>query len=241
MPLPAVLKPSLAHLRVYPTAIFGLLFIMTAMTAAASSELTAPRRFSRSEPSNNPACARSNFSNWWELVSPCLQQIYDNTSTPFAPGCGQQAPSTADASAINLAIDGLISLVNNSVHLTYLAGQMTAEVPPDYRPYCPGNFTNMIHWLRATLSTAPHFMVDVNDFIGVPVTNTLLCYMHTVSGRLFFEHAVINEQVRAIINAWGQYLKSPESLAVLNEQGRAGFSKVGWLKHEQCRTVSVAR
>ena len=119
--------------------------------------------------------------------------------------------------AIQGAIDGLVSLVNNNPTLKDLATTMLTTVPEEYLKYSPGkDFSTMILYLRATLLSAPQFQPDNPDFVGVPVTDMLTAYFHTTAGKAFFQNPEINEQMRTIINAWGNYLQSPESAGVLN-------------------------
>ena len=74
----------------------------------------------------------------------------------------------------------------------------------------------MVQWLRVVLRKAPQFMVDAPNFIGVPVTTALLCYLKTQSGRAFFETATVNKELRRVVRAWSQFLSSPESLTEIN-------------------------
>ena len=74
----------------------------------------------------------------------------------------------------------------------------------------------MVQWLRVVLRKAPQFMVDAPNFIGVPVTTALLCYLKTQSGRAFFETATVNKELRRVVRAWSLFLSSPESLTVIS-------------------------
>ena len=201
--------------------------------------------------SNEPDCKRHTFQAWWEVVSPCLYpQIVGGrpspspsrspsppaspSPSPSAPLCQIPGPRNEHDAVIQAALDDLESLVVGSGPLLAKFNRAWDEVPSDYRGFCPGNFSSAVRWLRVAMRKAPQFLVDAPDFVGVPVTTVLLCYLKTNSGQQFFSNVAVNEKVRAVVRAWSTFLKSAESLAVLHD------GPFGWMSPCARRVINLA-
>ena len=133
-------------------------------------------------------------------------------------------PNTAMRAKIDQSVMGLNTTVHNSQHyLLSLANKMYLDVPEDYKEYCPGDFTAMINYLKIVAMIPPPFLIDAPNYIGVPITTILLCYLHTQAGRKFFANSKVNEHMLNIVNVHAELLSSPDSLAVFND-GQYGWN-----------------
>ena len=123
------------------------------------------------------SCARHHFKHWWQLV--------DGRFTPTPGGQGPVEPPPGrgpHSERIQNAIDGLAELVGTTPTLSALAAAAWNGVPDDYLAFCPSDFLSMVTWLNATLATGPQFISEAPDFVGVPITTTVLCVLHSHSG-----------------------------------------------------------
>ena len=150
-------------------------------------------------------------------MSPCFKKrvLKEEIYNPWL--CEAESKNTMKEKT-NQAIEALSEAVLNS-ELKNLAEEMHNDVPEDYKEYCPGDFASLIKYLKVVATITPPFTNDAPGFnyLGVPITTVLLCYLHTWKGRIFFANNVVNTHMRNIVNAYGDLLQSKDSLTVFNE------------------------
>ena len=99
---------------------------------------------------------------------------------------------------------------------------MWKKSPNAFRDFCPGNFTNMLKYMKIVMSKAPQFMANTTPS-GLPQIQMLNCYIRTEAGKKFFTNKEVNHAIIAIERSWESFLNSEESLDVLND------SQFGWM------------
>ncbi|KAE8317740.1 Phophatidylserine decarboxylase-domain-containing protein [Aspergillus transmontanensis] len=112
-------------------------------------------------------------------------------------------------------------LIESNETLKNLADNMLQEVPPtptyDFDPSGQfariNNIDDMLKCLNAVLYRAPHWNDDAHKagLIGVPFNAILNWPMATPSGYDFFRYDNVNRCLEKILNAHGEFLKSPQS------------------------------
>jgi len=70
--------------------------------------------------------------------------------------------------------------------------------------------------LNEVATITPPF-INNNNYLGVPITTVLLCYLHTQAGRKFFSEPSVNYRILDIVNLYGELLESRDSLTVFND------------------------
>ncbi|GLA70645.1 hypothetical protein AtubIFM55763_000815 [Aspergillus tubingensis] len=122
-------------------------------------------------------------------------------------------------------------LIENNTRVYLLISAMFNELPRN-RTYstdptgCPQmqDYKHMLRVLNHLITTAPSW----NDFshrvglVGLPINAVLDWPMGTPSGYAAFLDPDVNRMIKKLLNAWGDFLKSPESAKVLDD------SKYGW-------------
>lgn len=132
------------------------------------------------------------------------------------------------------SIVALEKLVTTNPYLSKLTQDMFSQIPPAYVNDPTGkpqieDFTKMLGLVDMILKEGPQWF-DVPDqtavgLIGFPINAILDWPMGTLAGFTFFLNAEVNTLLQGILNTWGQYLKSPASLACLNQEN-------GWLSSD---------
>ncbi|KAG2419759.1 hypothetical protein HFD88_004555 [Aspergillus terreus] len=128
------------------------------------------------------------------------------------------------------------ALIESNTRVYMLISAMFAEIPRN-RPYstdptgCPQmrDYQHMLRVLNYLLTTAPSW----NDFshrvglVGLPINAVLDWPMGTPSGYAAFLDADVNAMIKKVLNAWGEYLQSPESASVLDDSPYGWFGETG--------------
>ena len=154
-------------------------------------------------------------------MSPCFRKRVENKPIDNPELCIPESQPTMK-NKIKKSIQALNNTVYTSNELSMLAKSMYENVPEDYKEYCPGNFDAMIKYLHVVVMITPPFLIDASDYVGVPITTVLLCFLHTHEGRKFFADQRVNENMRSIVEVYAELLNSTDSLAVFNE-GQYGY------------------
>jgi len=102
--------------------------------------------------------------------------------------------------------------------------QMFREVPfnkdpsnqPEVRTY-----HQMLKMFNMILTTAPEF--NKTGQVGLPINAILDWSMGTRSGFAAFLNKKVNKHLKAILNEWARFLRSPDSRYVLNEDPTKGW------------------
>ncbi|KAL4792186.1 Phophatidylserine decarboxylase-domain-containing protein [Aspergillus venezuelensis] len=127
-------------------------------------------------------------------------------------------------------------LIESNTRVYMLISSMFAEVPKN-RQYsedptgCPQirDYHHMLQVLNYILTTAPSW----NDFslrvglVGLPINAVLDWSMGTPSGYAAYLDPDINAMIKKVLNAWGEYLTSPDSREVLGDDQYGWFGEVG--------------
>ena len=164
------------------------------------------------------SCEKGHFSDWWSAVSPCFKKRVLN-ETIDNPSLCEAEPSNAMKMKLVNSVDAFHQDVTQDLGLLNLAEEMHNDVPEDYKEYCPGDFSSLIIYLREVATITPPFINDAPsyNYLGVPITTVLLCYLHTLTGRLFFANSTVNNHMMAIVTNYGKLLQSEDSLTVFND------------------------
>jgi phosphatidylserine decarboxylase len=83
------------------------------------------------------------------------------------------------------------------------------------------DYKTMLAMINRVLRTAPEF--NTTGLVGFPINAILDWPMGTPGGFAAFLDERVNAHLKAILNAWGDYLKSPASASVLNEDPLHGW------------------
>lgn len=127
------------------------------------------------------------------------------------------------------SVAALEKLINDDPEIYMLFNEMLTEVPrsgiykkdPAGRPeiYDIGTLLNV---LDTTLLTAPCW--NGSPQIGTPINAILAWPMATTAGFAVFLKDDVNKALQGILQAWGEFLKSPKSTGTLNGNEGGWFS-----------------
>jgi phosphatidylserine decarboxylase len=110
--------------------------------------------------------------------------------------------------------------------------QMIAQVPAG-RPYSKRHLDNveeMLRLINELMTMAPEFG---ENMVATPLAAILDWTMGTPAGFAAYRDRRVNAMLKKILNAWCEFLSSPESLYVLND------SPTGWKSAAAQRTVGM--
>lgn len=127
-------------------------------------------------------------------------------------------------------------LIESNTRVYMLVASMFVEVPKN-RHYCSDptgcpqirDYHHMLRVLNYLITTAPSW----NDFslrvglVGLPINAVLDWSMGTPSGYAAFLDPDINAMLKKVLNAWGEFLTSPESATALDESDNGWFGQTG--------------
>lgn len=127
-------------------------------------------------------------------------------------------------------------LIETNTRVYQLIAGMLIDIPRN-RNYstdptgCPQirNYHHLLRVLNYLITTAPSW----NDFshrvglVGLPINAVLDWSMGTPSGYAAYLDPTINTMLKKVLNAWGEYLQSPESAGVLDESPNGWFGEIG--------------
>ncbi|KAF8928706.1 hypothetical protein BGZ47_001462 [Haplosporangium gracile] len=91
------------------------------------------------------------------------------------------------------------------------------------------DYRHFLRVLNHLLTTAPS-MNDKSErmgLVGIPINALLDWPMGTPSGHAAFLDPEINAMLKKVLNAWGEFLKSPESAYVLDDSPEGWFGSLG--------------
>jgi phosphatidylserine decarboxylase len=139
--------------------------------------------------------------------------------------------------ALHPVLQDFKKAIENSTRLTMLFSSMFDEIPKK-KPYTNdpnGNpeirdYGHMCEVLNHLISTAPSWSDHSHDIglVGVPMNALFDWPMGTPSGWAVFLDPEVNGWIKKILNAWGEYLDSPESAAVLGDDANGWFGPTGY-------------
>ncbi|KAJ6185164.1 hypothetical protein N7519_006465 [Penicillium mononematosum] len=127
-------------------------------------------------------------------------------------------------------------LIESNTRIYMLLSSMFNEVPRNKRyGHDPtGNpeirdYSHFLYVINHLLTTAPSWTDKAHrvGLVGLPINAVLDWPMGTPSGYAAFLDPDINAMIKKILNAWGEFLRSPASAEVLNDSAHGWFGKTG--------------
>jgi len=123
-------------------------------------------------------------------------------------------------------------LIESDAEIFMLFNQMFSQVPskppynrdPSYKPQVR-DYKHMLKLLNGIMTKAPTF--NKTGVVGFPINAILDWSMGTEGGYAAFLNDKVNAMLKKVLNEWGIFLKSKDSLSVLNHK-----KKTGWLGDE---------
>ncbi|KAJ5810634.1 uncharacterized protein N7503_002852 [Penicillium pulvis] len=135
-------------------------------------------------------------------------------------------------------------LIETNTRVYMLLEGMFKEVPKK-KPYSQDptghpeirDYKHFLQVLNHMLTTAPSWTDKAHrvGLVGLPINAVLDWPMGTPSGYAAFLDPEINAMLKKVLNAWGEYLRSPASADVLNKTSNGWFGETG---HRDLTTVA---
>ncbi|KAJ6151760.1 hypothetical protein N7470_006888 [Penicillium chermesinum] len=128
------------------------------------------------------------------------------------------------------------TLIETNPRVYMLIEGMFKEVPnkEPYRKDPTGHpeirdYHHFLQVLNHILTTAPSWTDKSHrvGLVGLPIAAILDWPMGTPSGFAAFQDPEINAMLKKVLNAWGEFLRSPASAKVLNSSSNGWFGKTG--------------
>lgn len=157
------------------------------------------------------------------------------THVDWLGGIIDQVDKQRDA-ALHPVLQEFQQLIESNSRVYMLIASMLQQVP-NKEPYTRDptgspqirDYHHFLSVLNHLLTSAPSW----NDkshrvgLVGLPINAMLDWPMGTPSGYAAFLDPDINAMIKKILNAWGEFLKSPQSTAVLTDSASGWFSSTG--------------
>ena len=125
-------------------------------------------------------------------------------------------------------VDALRQLIETDPTVYMLFNQMFEQVPhkPPYNKDPTGkpqvrDYRVMLQLVNAIMTRAPEF--NETGLVGFPINAIFDWSMATPGGFAGFLNADVNRALKNVLNEWGRYLASPDSVYVLNADPRTGW------------------
>lgn len=139
----------------------------------------------------------------------------------------------ADPKDLHPAVAELRDLIENNTRIYLLASGMYDDVPdnftdPSGKPVIR-SYTQMLQVMSHLLTTAPEWSEHENQvgLVGLPMHALVDWPMGTFYGFGFFLDPQVNAILKRILNAWGDFLRSPASAYVLDNSTSGWFGPTG--------------
>ncbi len=143
-------------------------------------------------------------------------------------GSSARADAAAQPGALLPVVQEFKQLIESDPELYMLFTQMFEQVPrsgvylkdpvgdPQVRDY-----GEMLRLINDILTRAPEF--NKTDLVGFPINAIVNWAMGTPAGATAFLNPKVNRQLKKVLNQWAVFLKSSDSLSVLNDDPRRGW------------------
>lgn len=139
-----------------------------------------------------------------------------------------ETANPADETPLFPVIQEFKELIENDPEIFMLFTQMFEQIPDDplYANDPIGNpqirnYMHLLRFMNRVLTQAPKF--DKTGFVGFPINAVLNWPMDTAAGLTVFLNEKVNQQLKKILNQWGVFLRSPDSLYVLDDDPETGW------------------
>jgi phosphatidylserine decarboxylase len=137
--------------------------------------------------------------------------------------------TNAEAQPLLPVVQELKNLIESDPELLMLFTQMFEQVPsntPEYQKDPTGqpqirDYRLMLHCINRVMTKAPEF--NQTCLVGFPINAIINWPMATPAGTTVFLNPKVNNQLKKILNQWGEFLKSKESRYVLNDNPETGW------------------
>lgn len=130
--------------------------------------------------------------------------------------------------SLHTVVQEFRDVIERDPELCMFFNQMFEQIPhePRFEKTSVGtrqirDFHHLLELLNAILTMAPAF--DKTVMVGCPVSVILDWSMGTTGGFAAFANEKVNRQLKKILNAWGTFLKSPNSRYVLSTDPHKGW------------------
>src|SRR5579872_2535891 len=134
----------------------------------------------------------------------------------------------ADPRAPHPVIAEFQEFIESTPEIFMLFSQMFEQVPrrPPYDKDPTGkrqvrDYQHMLRLLNTIITHAPEF--DQTGLVGCPINTILDWPMGTTAGMAAFLDERVNAQLKKVLNAWGNFLRSEDSAYVLSEHPHKGW------------------
>ncbi len=136
------------------------------------------------------------------------------------------AKAEKDVGPLKPVVEDLKNFIENDAEAYMFFNQMFSEVPGTKRESPTGlpqvrDYQHMLRLFNVILSHAPAYSED--GLVGFPFNAILDWSMATVGGWAAFIDKKVNAHIKAILDEWGLFLRSPESAYVLSDDPRHGW------------------
>ena len=136
--------------------------------------------------------------------------------------------SDHDHSSWTPEIQALSDLIEENQELYILFNRMFEEIPdearfektPAGRP-APKNYQELLDDLNVAVHSGPTY--NSSPQVGCPLNDALAWVMATPSGQVAFLDSRVNEALGKLLKKWGEYLTTPDSAEVLNDDPEIGW------------------
>ena len=138
----------------------------------------------------------------------------------------QIARAESNPAPLHPEVEALKDLIEGDPTLYMLFTQMFRQVPPRFKSTPLGdprvrNYPTALALINQVLTTAPEY--SRRGLVGFPINAILNWAMGTEAGFAAFVNEKVNAQLKRILDAWGAFLASPDSVYVLNDDARHGW------------------
>jgi len=161
---------------------------------------------------------------------PSDQDIFDKWAQQLIKELDKVVSSKGSNYKLHPAIQRFKDAIESNAELTMFFNQMFADTPTKHKniPSKIRDYHHMLRLINHVIVQAPE--CNDNMWAALPITAILFRPMGTFGGYAAFLNSKVNFHMKSILNAWGEFLKSPKSCYVLTTDGwfsASGMKKLG--------------
>lgn len=148
--------------------------------------------------------------------------------TYLAVSATAASPAVETQKSWNPEIQELSDLIEENQELFILFNRMFEEIPDESKfettpaglP-APQNYKELLDVLNTAVHSGPTY--NPSPQVGCPLNDALAWVMGTPSGEVAFLDSRVNAVLEKLLKEWGEYLTTPDSAAVLNDDPETGW------------------
>ncbi|XP_065909749.1 uncharacterized protein [Dysidea avara] len=151
---------------------------------------------------------------------PSDQVIFDQWAQKLIEELDKTVPSeTSPGGKLHPVVQNFKDAIESNVELAIFFNQMFANIPTKHKniPSQIRDYHHMLRLINHVITRAPE--CNDNMWAALPITAILFRPMGTIGGYAAFLNSKVNFHLKNILNAWGEFLKSPKSCYVLTTDG----------------------